>query len=109
MGLCLGLSAVLQQVVSMFGGQEGKVTWLVVGLTLLTIIFLTMLPVTLLVARWFMHHGGLAYFTALILTAPFNTLEFKIAGVSGFNNIAFSLFMVLTCLLPTTTPWAILG
>ena len=107
MELYLGLNAVLQQVVSMFGGQEGKVTWLVVGLTLPTVVFLAMLPVTLLVVRWFMHYGGLAYFTALILTAPFNTLEFKIAGVSGFNNIALSLFMVLTCLLPATALWAI--
>ena len=106
MELYLGLNAVLQQVISMLKGQGDIVVGLVAGLTLPTVVFLTMLPVTLLVVRWFMHYGGLAYFTALILTAPFNTLEFKIAGVSGFNNIASSLFMVLTCLLPATALWA---
>ena len=103
---CLGLSAVFQQVVNMTKGQGDVVVGLVAGLTLPTVVFLAMLPVTLLVVRWFMNYGDLAYFTALILTAPFNTLEFKIAGVSGFNNIASSLFMVLTCLLPATALWA---
>ena len=78
MGLCLGLSAVFQQVVNMPKGQGDVVVGLVAGLTLPTVVFLAMLPVTLLTVRWFMHYGGLAYFRALILTAPFNTLNSRL-------------------------------